>query len=155
MIYVEGKPDNVLVRHATGIQGRNAVRSLRGRGEVCRQLMRTRNQIGMVDEDPGDRPPDYFRELDLRVNRVALGLKLYRDRRRNNRLVVLCPKLEDWLLRAARDAGLRMADYGLPSRSNRLHDVINADIRKLQRLLNGLSDAGSPRLNELRRLLTS
>ena len=154
MIYVECKPDNILARHVTGIRGRNAVSEAQGRGEVCRQLMRSRNQTGMIDEDPGDAPPAYLRELDLRANRVDLGLKLYHDRRRNNRLVVLCPKLEDWLLRAIRDAGLRIEDYGLPSRVNRLHNVINADQRKLRNLLSDLTDAGSARLSELGRMLT-
>ena len=155
MIYVECKPDGILVRHLTGLPKRQVAHEARGRGAVCNRLKNDNNVAAMVDEDPGTARPIYLTDLALSNENVQLGLNLYRDRSRNNRVVALYPKLEDWLLRAAADSDLSMNDYGLPNRANELHSVINLDERKIQRLLADLYAARSPRLLELRRLLTA
>ena len=85
---------------------------------------------------------------------MRLGLRIYRHGERGNTLIVLCPKLEDWLIAAAREVGLTLDDYGLTASPNRLHDVINDDLRKLDRLLDDLLSAQSPRLLRLQSLLT-
>ena len=155
MIYVECKPDGILVRHLTGLPKRQVAHEAKGKGGVCNKLMRNRDLVGMVDEDPGTARPTYMTHLALSDENVQLGLKLYSDASRNNRVVALYPKLEDWLLRAAADSELSMTAYGLPDRAKPLHDVINLDERKIQRLLADLYAARSPRLLELRRLLTT
>ena len=155
MIYVECKPDGILVRHLTGLPKRQVAHEASGRGAVCNRLMKNNNVAAMVDEDPGTVRPTYMTHLTLSDENVQLGLKLYRDASRNNRIVVLCPKLEDWLIRAAGDSDLSMSTYGLPDRANALHKVINLDDRKIQRLLADLDNAVSPRLLDLRRLLTA
>ena len=155
MIYVECKPDGVLVRHVTDLPRRQVVHEAKGKGEVCNRLKRNRNLLAMVDEDPGKTQPTYMAQLSLSREIAHLGLKLYLDRSRNNRVIVLCPALEEWLLRAATDLGLNMARYGLPNRATELHSVINSDERKIQRLLADLTDASSRRLLELQRLLTA
>ena len=155
MIYVECKPDGILVRHLTGLPRRQVVHEVKGKPGVCNRLMRGKDLVAMVDEDPGTTQPVYMTQLSLSHESPNAGLKLYYDRTRNNRVVVLCPRLEEWLLRTAADLGLSMRDYGLPERANRLHSVINQDERKIQRLLSDMSNAASPRLLELGRLLTT
>ena len=155
MIYVECKPDGVLVRHLTDLSQRQVRHEAKGKGGVFNRLMRSRDLVAMVDEDPGKTQPRYMRQLSLSREIAHLGLKLYHDRNRNNRVVVLCPALEEWLLRAATDLGLNMARYSLPDRATELHSVINSDERKIQRLLTALTDGASPRFLQLRRLLTT
>ena len=155
MIYVECKPDGILVRHLTGLPKRQVAHEARGRGAVCNRLMKNNNVAAMVDEDPGTARPTYMTHLVLSDENVQLGLKLYSDASRNNRIVVLYPRLEEWLLRAVDDSGLSMETYRLPDRASRLHSEINLDERKIQRLLADLYAAKSPRLLELRRLLTA
>ena len=84
-----------------------------------------------------------------------MGLKLYVDESRNHQIVVLCPDLEVWLLRAVNDMGFDIENYGLPRRANALHGVINSDERKIEKVLSDLTDYESPRLLQLRRLLTA
>ena len=155
MIYVECKPDGVLVRHVTDLSRRQVGHEIQGKGAVCNRLMNSRDLVAMVDEDPGETQPRYMRQLSLSREHVELGLKLYYDSRRNNRVVVLCPKLEDWLLRAVNDMGFDIEKYGLPRRANALHGVINSDERKIEKVLSDLTDYESPRLLELHRLLTA
>ena len=154
MIYVECRPDEILVRQVTDLPRRQVVHEIKGKGEVCNRLMRNRDLVAMVDEDPEATQPKYMTRLFLDSESADLGLKLYLDRSLNNRIVVLCPKLEEWLLRAAADSGLSMNTYGLPDRANPLHSEINLDERKIQRLLADLHRAKSPRLRALGRLLT-
>ena len=155
MIYVECRPDELLVRQVTGLPRRQVVHEAKGKGEVCNRLMKNRDLVAMVDEDPEATQPKYMTRLFLSRESTELGLKLYLDRERNNRIIVLRPRLVEWLLRAAGDLGLSMNTYGLPDRANPLHSEINLDERKIQRLLADLDNAGSPRLLELRRLLTA
>ncbi len=154
MIYVECKPDGILVRRVTRLPHRHVVHETKGKGGVCNRLMKGSGLSAVVDEDPGESQPKYMAGLTLKSDSAELGLKFYLDQARNNRIVVLCPKLEDWLLRAAADAGLSMNDYGLPDRANDLHRKINLDERKIEKLLSDLDEAGSPRLRALKNLLT-
>ena len=114
--------------------------------------MKNNNVAAMVDEDPGTARPTYMTHLVLSDENVQLGLKLYSDASRNNRIVVLYPRLEEWLLRAVDDSGLSMETYRLPDRASRLHSEINLDERKIQRLLSDLYAAKSPRLLELKKV---
>ena len=155
MIYVECKPDGVLVRHVADLSRRQVRHEAKGKGGVFNMLLRSRDLVAMVDEDPGKTQPRYMRQLSLSHEHADLGLKLYLDSRRNNRVIVLCPRLEEWLLRAAADLELNIEDYGLPRRAKAFHDTINLDERKIQRLLAALTDGASPRFLQLRRLLTS
>ena len=119
MIYVECKPDELLVRQVTDLRRRQVVHEAKGKGGVCNRLMKNRDLVAMVDEDPEATQPTYMARLSLRNESAELGLKLYLDSSRNNRIVVLCPKLEDWLLSAADDSGLSMSAFGLPDRQTR------------------------------------
>ena len=155
MIYVECRPDELLVRQVTDLPRKQVVHEAKGKGGVFNRLMRNRDLVAMVDEDPGKTQPTYMARLSLSRERANIGLKVYADNSLNHRVVVLCPDLEGWLLRAVRDAGFDMDTYRLPDSANALHRVINLDERKIQRLLTDLTDAGSPRLLGLGRELTA
>lgn len=154
MLYVEGRADRVLARRL-GVS-RREIEDGKGKGGVLRRLIQGQNCRGLVDEDPGFPIPTLMNRFveasadDL----MRLGLRIYRHGERGNTLIVLCPKLEDWLIAAAREVGLTLDDYGLTASPNRLHDVINDDLRKLDRLLDDLLSAQSPRLLRLQSLLT-
>ena len=81
------------------------------------------------------------------------GLRVFQDRSRRNRVVVLRPRLEDWIVAAAKASGIKMADYGLLDNPARLHRHINANLVKYERLLDALDEAASTRLAALRRVL--
>jgi hypothetical protein len=108
----------------------------------------------MVDEDPGSVVPPYLSRISRVQELVEEGLIVYRDGTRRNQVVILRPRLEDWILAAARGVGLKAAEFGLPDHPARLHSVINANISKYDRLLDALDKAASNRLITLRELLT-
>ena len=152
-MFVECNPDEVIVRFLTGLSGRNIIHDFRGKYELCKLLRLRRNDIALIDEDPGKLQPSYLKQITPVENLTHLGLKTYVDNSRNNRIVLICPELEGWILRAVRDSGLRMDTYNLPDSSTALQRVINARLDNLSSLLADLNDADSPRLHRLKELL--
>ncbi len=67
---------------------------------------------------------------------------------------MLCPKLEDWILEAAREAGVNVNVYDLPDEAKRLHSMINTNLKKLESLLDTLKDK-SKMLKTLENVLKS
>ena len=152
MIYVECKPDFALVKLVTKIPGREIVHE-KNKPEVCKRLERQRNCKGLVDEDPLSTPPPYMKKVKTENDLFQYELKVLYDGARNNRLVILCPKLEDWILRAAKEAKLNMEKYSPPDTPEKLHQEINLDLSKFEKLLTHLKN--SERLKTLKKLLES
>ena len=152
MIYVECKPDETLVRLLTGLPRREIIHELKGKSEVVNQIKKRSNTQGLVDEDPQSIQPPCLGEMRIVQDLHEMGLRLLGDSR-NNRIVVLCPRLEEWVVQAAREEQLAISAYRLPEEPRRLHRVINDDLRKFERLVNDLRN--SARLTSLRSALQS
>jgi hypothetical protein len=152
MIYVECKPDEMLVRTLLSVSKRDVVHELKGKFEVINRI--SNGVKGLVDEDPGAYVPVYLQRTPIADDIALLGLRRYTDTRRGNHVVVLLPRLEGWLLAAADDASIRVGSYGLPERVSQLRGVINDDLRKVERLVADLNGSGIPRMRTLRQWLT-
>jgi len=92
------------------------------KGEVVKRVLKFDSAIGIIDEDPQSAQP---RDLNnYKQVQAAEGLHLLtRQGRVGQRLVVVCPKLEDWLIDRAKSSGIRPEDYGLPSDPDSLHSI--------------------------------
>lgn len=151
MIYVECFPDVALLTVGAKIPKRQVIHDFKGKSGVCARLRGVRNSIGLIDEDPLSSQPPYVTEASLEAEFTHYGLKLLHHRSSRNHLIVLCPRLEEWVLKAAEDAGKDLAQYGLPSSARQLHGEINIRLDNFERLLRDLS--GSERLKALSGLL--
>ena len=98
MIYVECKPDEVLVRTLTQLPRREIIHEW-GKFEVIKKVIRQTNCTCMIDEDPNSVQPKYLEHLTPE-ELPDFGLRLLRDAQRNNRIVVLRPRLLE-LIRTA------------------------------------------------------
>ena len=157
MLFVECKPDETLVRRLTRRSGKDIVHAAKGRDEVMTMLAGKSNCIAMVDEDPFNSPPPYFRRIQATTDYGEAGLRLMEHRRQRNRVILLRPRLEEWVIAAAEDVGIELAArrYNLPQNPISLHRAINHDLRKLERLIDDLIAANSPRILKLQELLTN
>jgi len=151
MIYVECYPDTVLVRTLTGL-GPREIGHEGGKSKVVNRVSKGSNTTGLVDEDPLQVQPPYLLRMETLRDEAGRGLRLLRDSARGNHIVVLCPRLEDWVVRAAREEGVNLDDYSLPGDARLLHRVINDHLRGFQRLVEDLRD--TDRLGALRGLLS-
>lgn len=152
MIFVECKPDELLVKKL-GYPKRDIIHA-GGKSEVCKRLQRSENCYGLVDEDPYGTKPRYMENL-LRNSMISnnYDIKIAYDGERNNYLIVLCPRLEEWFYQTAKMLGISLKQYKLPEDPVKLHRIINENLNKFESLLNDLLSRNHPRVNELRRAL--
>jgi hypothetical protein len=149
-VFLECKPDEMLARVA-GVPPCVIVHSP-GKGNVAKLLGKHSGVIGMVDEDLGSAEPGTFRHYAQVSDTYDLRLRVQKDSK--NRLVVVCPKLEDWLIKTAKTASIKMEDFSMSENPRALHADINARLPNLKRLLLELLKRESPRLLHLKALLT-
>jgi len=154
MIFVECKPDALLARELTGRPRREFNHSFKGKYEAIYLLSRQTGSIALLDEDPGAVQPRYLQALREEQSLGGHGLKVLRHEPRQNRVVLLCPRLEEWVIGAAEQAGVDLkTPYNLPTNAVELHKEINVDLRKFQRLVEDLKDC--ERFRQLARQLRS
>ncbi|MCI0540361.1 MAG: hypothetical protein L0Z50_34595 [Verrucomicrobiales bacterium] len=149
-LVVECKPDEALVI-ALGLTGRSVEHGANKVG-VCEQLAAREGICGMVDEDPRGEQGSYLRRL--KEASYSHGIRLLLDEKGNNRVIVLCPRLEEWLVAAAKESGLKMTDFGFSSDHGlQLHNEINHRLGSVARLAKALLEQNSRRLLRLKHLL--
>lgn len=144
---MECKPDYVLVKKVANIPRKKVIHA-GNKAEVCKRLRKRSNCIGLVDEDPGSGQPCYLKEMN---KEKELGdLKVFSDKN-GNRLIMLCPRLEAWILRNAAEANVDVKRYNLPDDDVKLHRIININIKKFEKLIDDLIDC--EKIKSLKQLL--
>jgi len=120
-VLVECNADEVVLRNL-GVQKRQLFH-FGGKDKLINRLRHLHGAVGVVDEDPASiQHPDL--KASYRQTESAEGLRLLaRQGSGGQRLVVICPKLEDWLIERAKSSGIRPEDHGLPSDPDRLHSI--------------------------------
>lgn len=150
-IYTECNADTALLVAILGVPKREIVHEIKGKSEVCKSLERHTESKGMIDEDPAMVQPLYLKELILKQELPLLGLKMLYDRTRGNHVIVLCPRLEEWILKTAEESNVNMQDFGLPNNPSSLHKQLGHEIAGFTKLVVKLKN--SNRLKNLKRLL--
>ncbi len=148
-LLLECKADEAVARHLG--RTRRELWHFAGKDRVCHALRKHRSLLGMIDEDPQAVQPPYLGGLSLDAMRH--DVRLLRDAERDHRVVILCPRLEEWLVRTAAESGVSMTAFGLSDRGNDLHREITSKPERLRDLLDRLLALGSPRLLHLQSLL--
>ena len=142
-LFVECKPDETLA-FVLGVSRRD-LEHAGNRAGVCVQVSRRNETMGMVDEDPGAATQHYMKTLAEKS--MEHEIRVLYDSQRKNRLVVICPRLEEWLVRSAKSSELKMTDFGFESDNGlHLHREINHRLSNVERLVNALLTARNPRI---------
>jgi hypothetical protein len=103
------------------------------KGNICNRLEKTKNSKGLIDEDPLSPQPSYIGKLKSLPR--GHGIKLLLDEKNKNYLIILCPRLEDWVLNVTKEANIDVLKYGLPNDPNKLHEALNAKLDKFKDLI--------------------
>ena len=119
-VFVECYPDTVLVRNL-GVTKRQLYHES-CKGEVVKRVFKSDTAIGLIDEDPTSAQP---RDLsNYKQIQAAEGLRLLiRRNDENKKFIIVCPRLEDWLIERAGLSGIQIEDYSLPADPDRLHSI--------------------------------
>jgi hypothetical protein len=126
MIYLECDSDKAFVR-ALGILKKEIV-CADGKGNVCNNLEKNMYSVGLVDEDPLSAKPNYMDKLRIQLNEN--NIKLFFDEKNKNFLIVLYPRLEEWILEVAKNAGIDPTKYSLPDNVKQFRRQLNVRLDK-------------------------
>lgn len=140
-VFVECYPDEALLR-TLGVP-RKQLRHERCKGEVVKKVRKLDSAIGIVDQDPASAQPRDLASYDQ--VQAAEGLRLL-TRRGSDRqkLVLVCPRLEEWLIQRAASLEVNPEDFGLPADAKRLHRTVRYDKKDgFRRFLSELVDRDS------------
>ncbi len=137
-IVLECNPDEALVK-SLGFT-RKQVTHQPNKGSVFNYLEKNPSCVGIVDEDPGSAAPGHFAKYKKQGD-TRFDIDVYSYPNRQTRLLVLKPRLEEWILKHAEGNGVRVTNYSLPQNGHQLHKVINERISKFEALLNELVDS--------------
>ena len=149
-LFVECKADEALA-FALGMSRREVEHALNRPG-VCAQLARRNGTVGMVDEDPDSAPQPYMKSLVEQS--WQHGIRVLQDTQRNNWIIVISPRLEEWLVQSAKGTGLKMTDFGFESDNGLyLHREINQRLDNVKRLAEALLAAENPPILRLQSLI--
>ena len=133
---VECKPDRKLVKSL--IPRRRIVHAGNKSGVLRRLTRNYENSIGLIDQDPAShQPPDLGKFREIRSDTSNKLRVLYFDRKRNF-IVILCPKLENWIIEASHEANINISEYKLPDDPDELHRIINLNLDKFEKLVSKL-----------------
>jgi len=118
MIHLECKPDVALLKKLTGL-GRKGINHAGSKSEVVKGVEKENKALGLVDQDPFAIQPkamnNYqpYRSLDQAEIKVL--------KRGDKFLIILCPRLEEWIIKAAREVvEIDIKNYGLSQSGEKL-----------------------------------
>ncbi|MBI4726602.1 hypothetical protein HY768_05180 [candidate division TA06 bacterium] len=138
MIYVECYPDKALIM-SLGLSKRKIEHEF-GKSRVCNKLSKATKSLGLVDEDPETTQPSYMLNLHKHID--VPSYSVFCDKVRDNQVIVLKPKLEGFIIKVTKEAGIKLSDYNLPDETKELHDAISRRMenKNYLRLLAELND---------------
>lgn len=149
-IVVECNPDEALVKKLG--YTRKMVTHQSSRGEVINYLQKNPSAIGIVDDDPGAAKPTYFSKFSLDSNE-QLGIESYSIAKVGTRLIVIKPRLEEWVLKHANALKIDLKQHSIPDNGNELHKVINTKIPRFENLIKEMIELKCPALTHLKSLI--
>lgn len=150
MFVVECDPETILINSLTSVS-KKKIEHASGKSRVIQKLLRNyKNSIGLIDEDPWSTQPPDIQKFQETKNLEKHKIKILSHQGRNNQLIILCPRLEEWIIEASKEANIDInKKYKLPNDPIELHKIINVKTENFRQLIEELMQK-SPRLKALR-----
>ena len=149
-IALECKPDETLIK----ILGynRKMITHQPNMGQVINYLEKNPGAIGIVDEDPGSANPSYFSKFQKEA-RGHFDVECFHIPKRGTRLVVIKPRLEEWILKHTAISDVDLQKYSLPGDPRKLHKIINTRLAKFENVVKEMLNRDSKALLHLREVI--
>jgi hypothetical protein len=144
-LHVECLPDELLVSKL-GFT-RKMVTHHQGKSRIFHCLKKSKNQLAIVDEDPGSTKDSY--EMTLKIIEEFEGIRYYQDKA-GNKVFFLKGKLEDWIISACKNHNTKLSSFKLPEKPNDLHNIINYRLNDFSKLIDELIKKKNPAIMKLR-----
>jgi len=149
---VECKPDEKLAK-SLGYKI-NEIAHQGNKGEVCNYLMRNEVNMAMIDEDPWSASqPKLLKQFSEKEDKFDIKHLFLKEGNKN--ILILKPRLEEWILARCKATGIKPENHFLPSDKKEFKDKINYRLNHFDRLLNDLKDKNDEGLRHLTKLITN
>lgn len=148
MIHLECYNDQILVQ-AFGFV-RTSITHSGDKGKVCNDLNDSTDSIGLIDEDPESAQPKYTNICKVIKSEHDIVVRFHK--KKQNILIILRPRLEEWVLQTAIEAQADITQYGLPNNPKELHSISKQQRNRLLQFIKA-AKRNSPRLKLLEKLL--
>jgi len=137
---VEDAPHKSLLR-SLGIP-RKHILPMGSKGNVIKKLKDRPGDVGIVDEDPSSIQTQSRELANYQVIETGEGLQLLARRGSGGqRLIVLCPIVENWLIDRAGTCRIDPKQYHLPSTAKELKELLHYEEKEwFRRFLSELTD---------------
>jgi hypothetical protein len=149
IIHVECLPDEVLVKSLG--KTRKQVIHHNDKGRVCKFLEQSGESQGMIDQDPNSAQPTYLSRMQLASSQYDVQLLTHPAA--GNRMIILCPRLEEWVINVCQQASVEMSTFGLSNNPRQLHREITSRLRQFSSLLDHLKEKQAPAVVYLRNMI--
>lgn len=150
-IVLECKPDETLMK-ALGFPIKSITHQP-SRGEVINYLKKNpKTIVGVVDEDPHAARPTYFAQFS-RETTEKYGIESYQIGKFRTRLILIKPRLEEWILQCAEKSGIDPTQHSMPITGRELHKVINSRLPRFDGFIRAILAAKNPGLFHLKNLV--
>lgn len=147
MIFVECNTDEFLVK-GIGVPYRK-IRHAGNKSEVIKGVERYENAIGLIDEDPGKSQPRRLEEYILHEQKSKI--RLLKKSKGHEKIIMILPDLESWLINKAKQNRLWLKEFGLPDTREALHKINPKKNRNYQRFLIRLTESNDDEINLLKK----
>ena len=149
-VHIECKPDELLVSKL-GFKKKQITHHA-GKTRIFSAMVKMKNQLAIVDEDPGSAKSSY--QKSLRFIKNTDGISMFSDQS-GNTILVLKGKLEDWIIDICKKDKIKLSKFGLPDKPDELHKVINYKLSDFNKLLDELIKNKNTGIGHLKSLLVN
>ena len=149
-IVLECKPDEALVK-SLGYT-RKMITHQPNKGAVINYLKSNPGAIGIVDEDPGAANPTYFSKFQRETNE-QFDVECLFIPKEKTRLIVLKPRLEEWILKYANKSKIKLQKHSLPETGHKLHKIINSRLPRFENMIKEMLEKNNEALLYLKMVI--
>ena len=152
-IILECKPDEVFIR-ALGFSKKQIIHQP-NKGEVINFLRKNPSLVcvGIIDEDPGTTQPKHLNEFVFNHELSKHNFSVFESKRTNHLIIMIKPRLEDWILNVAKTSHVSPGEFSLPDDPRHLHKVINYQLQKFRLMLLQILSKKSEALIALKKII--
>lgn len=150
-VHLECLPDEALAV-ALGV-GKKNIKHHAGNGRVCASLEKLEGKIGFIDEEPGKPQANHRFLKELTLVKEEFGVKEWIDRKRNHKVLMICPELEGWIIKHIPKKNLEQ--FGLPTNAKSLHGIIISRLKNFSDLIDDQVKKKNRAILHLKDLLNS
>lgn len=122
------------------------------KGKVIQNVQKIPKSIGIIDEDPEQKPPSRLKNYIKKEVSKDKTLILLINNNEQKFLIQISPYLEAWLINRAKKHKISPTKFNLPDNPKVMHDIVHIEKNKnFQDFLNQLIQANDEEINILKK----